>query len=71
MGWSDSEVIKIVWEVRGVVMVFESFCRFTMVFESFTQDLNTTSFSSKISIPLLPHHHSKLTVATAIIIKHL
>jgi hypothetical protein len=25
MGWSDSEVIKIVWEVRGVVMVFESF----------------------------------------------
>ena len=37
MGWSDSEVIKIVWEVCGVVMVFESFCRFTIVFESFTQ----------------------------------
>ena len=25
MGWSDSEVIKIVWEVRGVATAFESF----------------------------------------------
>ena len=25
MGWSNSEVIKIVWEVHGIVMVFESF----------------------------------------------